>query len=56
MGLLLGTVLVACNESAENKQANSTERFPGFTQVGTDGASARLYIDLSSVKQTDNLV
>lgn len=56
MGLLLGTVLVACNESAEHKQANSTERFPGFTQIGTDGASARLYIDLSSVKQTDNLV
>lgn len=56
MGLLLGTVLVACNESADNKQANSTERFPGFTQVGADGASARLYVDLSSVKQTDNLV
>ncbi len=56
ISFLLVMILVACNESADNKPTNTTERFPGFIQVGSNGASSRLYIDLGSVKQSDNLV
>ena len=31
ISFLLVMVLVACNESADNKPTNTTERFPSFT-------------------------
>ena len=53
--VVLATVLAltACDRA---KTAMKTERFPGFTKVGTDPESAKLYIDMDSVKQNGELV
>jgi hypothetical protein len=49
--LFLGVALLACNGSKENRTENTAERFPGFIQVGAEGASARLYLDVASVER-----
>lgn len=56
IGLVLTLALSACKESAETAKPANTERFPGFTQVGADDGSAKLYLDLNSIKQEENLV
>lgn len=56
IGLWFTLALSACNESAETTKSVNTERFPGFSQIGTEGGSAKLYVDLNSIKQNDKLV
>ncbi len=53
LGLTIVVALTACDRT---KTAMKPDRFPGFTQVGTDGESARLYIDLNGVKQKKSVV
>lgn len=56
IGLLAALLLSSCNGSEESgKQSTGAERFPGFTQIGKEDTSSKLYIDLNTVKQEDNL-
>ena len=56
LGLLISLVLSACHESAESGTSANGERFPGFTQAGTTGDSAKLYVDLNTVKKAGDRV
>ncbi len=55
IGVLAALLASACNQSGESNKQAGAERFPGFTQIGKEGDSSRLYIDLNTVKQVDNL-
>lgn len=41
-------VLAACNKQ------NNTDKFVGFTPVGTDKENAKLYIDLNTIRRSNN--
>jgi uncharacterized protein YecT (DUF1311 family) len=56
VSLLFILAVSACNESAQTEKQANSDRFPGFTQVGQEGDSAKLYIDLNTVKRKENLV
>ncbi len=56
LGLLISLVLSACHESAESGTSANGERFPGFTQAGKTGDSAKLYVDLNAVKKAGDRV
>ena len=56
ISLISVLILAACNQGDDPAKVTAPDRFPGFTQLSPEGDKAKLYVELSTLKQQDQLV